>query len=215
MTMLLLKKIKNQIIRLKNNETLSIISNYKKIEGWLTENEAVGLYLMAANLEKDSVIVEIGSWKGKSTYCLARGLKSGKIFAIDPFNAEGEVGSKETYENTKGEIPLFDQFINTLKKYGLTDKIEPLKGYSSEFINRFSNIDFLFIDGDHSIKGCDYDFVNYSPLVKKGGFIAFHDFDESRDDLGPTWVIKNRIMNNPDYIFYRCHDSLWITQKIA
>ena len=213
--MTLLKKIKNQFIRLTNNETLSEISDYKNIDGWLTENEALGLYLTASKLEKDSVIVEIGSWKGKSTYCMARGLRAGKIYAIDPFNAEGEEGSKETYENTKGEVPLFDQFITTLKQYGLTDKIEPLKGYSHEFIDRFSQIDFLFIDGDHSIKGCDYDFTHYSPLVKKGGFIAFHDFDPSRDTLGPTWVIKNKIMNNADYVFYRSHDSLWIAQKVA
>lgn len=213
--MLLLKKIKNQIIRIKNNDTLSTISDYKKIGGWLTENEAIGLYLTASKLSEDSVIVEIGSWKGKSTFCMARGLKSGKIYAIDPFNAEGEEGSKEEYESTRGEMPLFDQFINTLKKYDLTDKIEPLKGYSNQFIKRFSEIDFLFIDGDHSIEGCDYDFINYSPMVKKGGFIAFHDFDPTRDNLGPTWVIKNRIMNNPDYAFFRCHDSLWICQKIA
>lgn len=36
-------------------------------------------------------------------------------------------------------------------------------------------IDFLFIDGDHSYRGVKDDFEMYSPFVKKGGCIAFHD----------------------------------------
>jgi predicted O-methyltransferase YrrM len=37
------------------------------------------------------------------------------------------------------------------------------------------NLDFLFIDGDHTYKGVKEDFEMYSPLVRKGGVIAFHD----------------------------------------
>ena len=38
-----------------------------------------------------------------------------------------------------------------------------------------SSIDFLFIDGDHSYRGVKKDFEMYSPLVRKGGIVAFHD----------------------------------------
>ncbi len=36
-------------------------------------------------------------------------------------------------------------------------------------------LDFLFIDGDHAYEGVRKDFEMYSPLVRKGGIIAFHD----------------------------------------
>lgn len=36
-------------------------------------------------------------------------------------------------------------------------------------------LDFLFIDGDHTYEGVKKDFEMYSPLVRKGGLIAFHD----------------------------------------
>ncbi len=36
-------------------------------------------------------------------------------------------------------------------------------------------IDFLFIDGDHSYDGVKRDFEMYSPLVRPGGLVAFHD----------------------------------------
>jgi len=36
-------------------------------------------------------------------------------------------------------------------------------------------IDLLFIDGNHTYEGVKKDFETYSPLVKEGGIIAFHD----------------------------------------
>jgi predicted O-methyltransferase YrrM len=36
-------------------------------------------------------------------------------------------------------------------------------------------VDFLFIDGDHTYAGVKQDFEMYSPLVRKGGLVAFHD----------------------------------------
>jgi predicted O-methyltransferase YrrM len=36
-------------------------------------------------------------------------------------------------------------------------------------------LDFLFIDGDHTLNGVRQDYEMYSPLVKPGGAIVFHD----------------------------------------
>lgn len=36
-------------------------------------------------------------------------------------------------------------------------------------------VDFLLIDGDHSYAGARQDFEMYGPLVRAGGWIAFHD----------------------------------------
>ena len=38
-----------------------------------------------------------------------------------------------------------------------------------------TDLDLLFIDGDHSYDGVKRDFEMYSPMVRKGGVIAFHD----------------------------------------
>lgn len=42
------------------------------------------------------------------------------------------------------------------------------------------DVDFLFIDGDHSEQGVTADFVNYRHLVRPGGIIAFHDIVENQ-----------------------------------
>jgi cephalosporin hydroxylase len=39
-------------------------------------------------------------------------------------------------------------------------------------------LDFLFIDGDHSYEGVKSDYETYGPLVRTGGLIAFHDIVE-------------------------------------
>ena len=41
--------------------------------------------------------------------------------------------------------------------------------------NFTDSIDFLFIDGDHTYQAVMTDWLLYSPLVKRGGIIAFHD----------------------------------------
>ncbi len=38
-----------------------------------------------------------------------------------------------------------------------------------------NKLDFLFIDGDHSLPGVAQDFEMYGPFVRSGGIIAFHD----------------------------------------
>jgi len=45
-------------------------------------------------------------------------------------------------------------------------------------------LDFLFIDGDHTYEGVKRDFEMYSPLVRKGGVIAFHDIVEHPPETG-------------------------------
>jgi predicted O-methyltransferase YrrM len=42
-------------------------------------------------------------------------------------------------------------------------------------------LDLLFIDGDHTYHGVRRDFQMYSPLVKPGGIVAFHDIVQVPD----------------------------------
>ncbi len=56
---------------------------------------------------------------------------------------------------------------------GDSHNIETLKKIKA--ILKDNKVDFLFIDGDHSYEGVKKDFEMYSPLVRKGGIIAFHD----------------------------------------
>jgi predicted O-methyltransferase YrrM len=43
-------------------------------------------------------------------------------------------------------------------------------------------IDLLFIDGDHTFDGVKRDWEMYSPLVRSGGMIVFHDIAGNYED---------------------------------
>jgi hypothetical protein len=73
-------------------------------------------------------------------------------------------------------------------------------------------LDLLFIDGDHSEKGSRNDYNNYSPLVKDGGLIVFHDIADSPNHhmlqcyVANTWnAVKN---NHKGYIEACCDNNL-------
>ena len=53
-------------------------------------------------------------------------------------------------------------------------------------------VDFLFIDGDHTETGVKSDYTMYSPLVRSGGIIAFHDILE-----------KQPVPDNQVYYFWK------------
>jgi predicted O-methyltransferase YrrM len=167
------------------------VRHYRRIEGWLTSAEAAGLYRLSRSLPAGARIVEIGSWKGKSTYCLAKGLRDGVVVAIDPFDGAGEEGN--IYDRFKGGPPLIEQFRANLAHDNAIDKVEIRAGRSREFAGKVGPIDFLFIDGDHSIEGCRYDFETFAPAVKPAGLVAFHDYNRKRPELGPTWVVEKLV----------------------
>ncbi len=204
----MIQKIHRKIIAFR-------IRNHQTVEGFLAPLEAIGLYKYASRLGPDANIVEIGSWKGKSTYCLAIGLAKGTVFAIDPFDASGEQGSAQTYDRMKGEQPLLDQFKHNMKTLGVLDKIHVLQGFSKEFIGKVNTIDLLFIDGNHSIEACQFDYEQYAPNLNIGGFLLFHDFNPTRKELGPTWVIENLVIPSQQYEFCELIGSLWIGKKIV
>src|SRR3989337_2786998 len=89
-----------------------------KVDGWLTDKEGELLYNLAKNCTGEGVIVEIGSWQGKSTIWLGRGSKKGNnitIYAIDPHTGASE--QKERY----GNVWTFEEFKKNIKDTKVDD----------------------------------------------------------------------------------------------
>jgi len=60
-----------------------------------------------------------------------------------------------------------------------------------------NSLDFLFIDGNHMYEFVKMDFEMYSPLVRKGGIIAFHDIAENEE--GGVFNLWNSLKTNYKY----------------
>ncbi len=184
------------------------IKNIKKItdevHGWLSDNEARCLYKLAKASSKKGVIVEIGSWQGKSAIWLA---KSGnKVYAIDP-----HIGAPEQIEQYGCNIQTFEKFKSNINKAGISEMIVSIVKTSEEAFESWLGepISFLFIDGSHQYEDVKKDFVLWSPLVVNGGIIAFHDTPAP----GPSRVLEEFIYNSLNFKVIKVVDSLTIIYK--
>lgn len=168
------------------NDLVAIKIVMETVEGFLKFDEGYYLYSLAKRSKLP--IVEIGSYKGKSTICLALGSKAGnrcKVYAIDHHR-----GSPEFYNSGifgKQEIWSYDDFIQNLKNFKILDVVEPVLSTSEDAIaNWIKTIGLLWVDGSHYYEYVKRDFLLWEPYVAAGGVIAFHD---SHWD-GPKRVIK-------------------------
>jgi cephalosporin hydroxylase len=55
-----------------------------------------------------------------------------------------------------------------------------------------TKLDFLFIDGDHRYEAIKSDYEMYSPLVRSGGIIGFHDIGEHEEGGGRRFWMEIR-----------------------
>ena len=193
------------------------IRGWEKIDGFLSPVEAYALYRYAASLPRGATVCEIGSYKGKSTVCLARGLSASgvsKLIAIDPFDCSGDHDSAITYAKEMENVSLLDQFKTNIRMMGVSDIVEIKAGRSQSFVTDVPPLDLLFIDGDHSIKGCMEDYELYSDKVKPSGYLMFHDYDPARKDLGPTYVLESRVYPSLKWQFIEKYGSLWVGKRL-
>jgi predicted O-methyltransferase YrrM len=192
----------------------SRIAGCEQIAGYLSLVEACHLCHFAARLPLQAVIVEIGSWKGRSTFCLAQGLNSGVINAIDPFDASGSGQDAETYAKERGSLPLAEQFQRNLQTAIAARKVVMRQGLSARFVGQFPVIHFLFIDGDHSMPGCRFDYEHFAPNLVVGGYLAFHDYRPWKREAGPTHVVENLVKPSGEFATIGLFDTLWVARRV-
>lgn len=118
-------------------------------------------------------ILEIGSWKGKSTICLALGSRDGRkvpVYAVDPHLGTQE---QEIWLDGRSSFGIFKENIT---RAGLGHIVMPLVKRSTEAATDWNKpISFLWIDGDHSYAAAKQDFELFVKWVVDGGIVAFHD----------------------------------------
>lgn len=120
-----------------------------------------------------SNVVEIGvRWGG--TAQLWCEMATRRVVGVD-WGLADSLGLQETIDLAAGiiaEYPSLYRFVLGDSHLDLTvDKVvRHLAG---------TPVDLLFLDGDHSYVGIARDFELYSPLVRSGGIIAFHDIVDS------------------------------------
>lgn len=166
-------KIGSKKKRIKIKDIHDLTKLLRNIEGYISDKELFTLFDYSRNLSLDAPIIEIGSYKGKSTLALAIGAMQGKgnrVYAIDPHEDfiginGGKYGSND-----------LESKLKAITKYGLGQRIYPICLNSEQVASVWNKeIALLWIDGDHSQKAVESDYLGFYKWVQKDGFVVFHD----------------------------------------
>lgn len=168
-----------------------------KIDGWLTPNEASTLFDLAS--EATGPVVEIGSWRGRSTAALALGSMAGNkqpVYAIDSFLPVLTTQTGTISEPSSQQLLRFN-----LDSAGVNGLVRIIPKTSHEAAAEIpSDIGLLFVDGAHDYQAVSRDLVIYLPKVRLGGFVVIHDCHEG--EPGVVQSVDELISAHPE--LWRC-----------
>ncbi len=144
------------------------------VSGLLHRLEARWLYATPERLG-GGLYADLGTCHGRSAICMAGGMQdnniNGHIITVDCYDGRG---LKSRFKRMGRSV---DTVNATLEEKGVRSYVTAIHGLTADVADEYQDKEFVFvfIDADHSYEGCKADFDAWSPLVKSGGEIAFHD----------------------------------------
>jgi SAM-dependent methyltransferase len=151
--------------------------------GWLAECEGREL----ARLAEGKSVLEIGSFCGRSTICLAQTAKA--VAAVDTFDGRGTLTPGDTYE----------LFRTNLGRYGVAAKVQSYRGESAETLPLLPPVyDLVFVDGSHDRESVSRDAALARGVLKPGGLLAFHDYGDR--DFGVTEAVDELLRGGAELL---------------
>lgn len=122
-------------------------------------------------------VIEVGTANGGTLFLFSRIMRAGSIIV-----------SVDIHKFSDSRIELLQNFDKEkaikIIRANAFDELTPKK--VNDALGKVQ-ADLLFIDADHSYAGIKNDFNRFSPLVKKGGLIAFHDINPDRGNGVPNF----------------------------
>lgn len=179
-----------------------------KMDGGSFHNHYHIIYDIISSINGDNVTyMEIGSYAGASASLMSSHPKVKKVYSLDIGNP------------ILKEIPIknVNYFKTDMCQYTYIEGNSLHSSTVSKVKDEISEVDVLFIDGDHSYNAVISDFKSYSPLVKDGGYIIFDDYMDYRHspEVKPSvdYIVKNLLKNKYDIIGSLVYDLLKRTNR--
>lgn len=144
----------------------------RTVGGFMDDAEIALLYKLAREVPAGGVIVEIGSYQGKSAITLGTGAQEAGalVWTIDPHE------DLQVTEQTRYGMENHAALLENLTTYHLGAVVRVVALRSDEVARIWTRpIDLLWIDGSHEYMDVRRDFEQWSAFVKPDGKIAMHD----------------------------------------
>lgn len=163
-----------------------------KVEGYCPINDGLILYTLARDLMAKGATVEIGSYKGRASICLAKGLQGktdDKLYTIDAdfFGVRAE-------------------FLKNIESAGVKDVVVPIFAHSAKANKNWDKpIKLLWIETDESYFAMKCNFILWERFLVPGGILAFPKSQRYVDNfmedcIRPSGRFKD--IQSTDYAIY-------------
>jgi predicted O-methyltransferase YrrM len=140
-----------------------VLKRIKGFPGMLREHEGEIL----AKLAEGKIVLEIGSYFGLSTLCMAPDAK--RVHTIDWGCGDPQVDGGFTPPLLLANLKKYEQLQKVVVHVGRSEHICPL--FQAE------TFDMVFIDGAHDLESALMDIKMTTRLLKDGGTLVLHDFE--------------------------------------
>lgn len=169
-------------------ETMSAVAG---VEGWMTEGQARRLAAAASQVAAGGRIVEIGSFRGRSTIVLASSTSDGvEVVAIDP-HAGNDRGPQEIEGYAAEAADDHAVFLANVESAGVAERVRHVRAFSDAAHDQVNDpIDVLYIDGAHRYAPARADIRDWGARVTDGGTMLIHDAFSS---VGVTLAILRQL----------------------
>jgi len=148
-------------------------------------------FLKLLEADPPRVVLEVGTGRGGTLFLLAHVAREDALLvSIDAPGGGYSFGGRPEY---KQRARLYRALRRDRQKmvYIAGDSHRDETRREVLDVLRGESVDLLFIDGDHTREGVELDFQMYSPLVRTGGLVAFHDIvpgpPEAVGDVPSFW----------------------------
>jgi Methyltransferase domain len=146
------------------------------VEGWLTDAQARRLWDAAGRIRAPGRIVEIGSFRGRSTIVLTVAAGEGvAVVAIDPHGG-GDRGPREISVHASRGREDYAAFHQNLRRAGVADRVTHVRAPSISALESVAGrVDLLYVDGAHRYRPARADIELWGARVEAGGTMLIHD----------------------------------------
>jgi predicted O-methyltransferase YrrM len=169
-----------------------VLAKVDGVEGWMTPGQAAALHDAARRCPPHGSIVEIGSFRGRSTIVLASAAAPDvSIVAIDP-HAGNDRGPQEIEGYDAEAEDDHAVFLRNLTDAGVAERVRHVRKFSDAALADVEGtIDVLYIDGAHRYQPALADISAWGDRVADGGAMLIHD---SFSSIGVTMAIMRRLL---------------------
>jgi MMP 1-O-methyltransferase len=191
--------------------------------GFMPPAEGLALYATAAAYAPAGLVLEVGTYCGKSTIYLAAAASAAgqKVITVDHHHGSEENQPGWEYHDPSlvdprtGRLDTLPHFRATMAQAGLEEQVIAVVGRSADVARLWgAPLGMLFIDGGHTDAAAQSDYESWAPWVAPGGALAIHDvFPDPADGGQAPFRIYRRALASGAFTEVTVAGSLRVLER--